>query len=289
SKYAVPLSFGGRFIFGALPATPGLLAGPISAIQAVALGMPSAYVQGYGRSTVAFNYADISLFAQDEWRVAPRVTLKYGARYQNQFWPDDTYRVPGYPGSYDFPTDRNNLAPRVALAWDATNDRKTLVHGSYGMFYDNTFAALRAVPSIIDGSDGVRTLALRFPLSIPAWNAPGHSLPESAVGPYPSVRITIDPELKTPYAHHVAVGVTRERTTRTSVAANVMYVRGFNLVGAIDYNPLVPALGAGRRPEDAGGVPGTSASILQYTSFGQTWYRGLTLELNRRFGGRSRV
>ena len=31
------------------------------------------------------------------------------------------------------------------------------------------------------------------------------------------------------------------------------------------------------------GVAGTSASVLQYTSFGETWYRGLTVSLNKRF------
>ena len=46
----------------------------------------------------------------------------------------------------------------------------------------------------------------------------------------------------------------------------------------------MPALGAGRRPEDIGGVAGTSASVLQYTSFGETSYRGLTLSLDGRAG-----
>lgn len=32
-------------------------------------------------------------------------------------------------------------------------------------------------------------------------------------------------------------------------------------------------------------VPGSSASILQYTSFGETWYRGATVSLAQRFAG----
>ena len=47
---SLPLHFGGRYIFAA--ALPGALLGlpfpVINAIQAVALGLPAAYVQGYG-------------------------------------------------------------------------------------------------------------------------------------------------------------------------------------------------------------------------------------------------
>jgi hypothetical protein len=61
---------------------------------------------------------------------------------------------------------------------------------------------------------------------------------------------------------------------------------------------VVPSLGASRRPNDlpcpvnaaapcvGGAIPGTSASVLQYTSFGESWYKGLTLSLNKRFNGR---
>ena len=287
--YHLPLHFGGRYIFGALPAIPGLLSAPISSIQAVALGMPSAYVQGYGNTDAEFPYKDLSLFAQDDWRLGPRTTLKLGVRYQKQFWPNNAYNVAGYEGTYSFRSDNNNMAPRVAVAWDPTGDQKTSLHGSYGTFYDNLITAIVSVSTILDGQAGVRTLALRFPQSIQAWKAPARKLPESAVGPFPSVRFVIDPGLRTPFAHHVSAGVDRLLQPTLSVSADFVYVRGFNHLGTIDYNPLVPGLGVGRRPEDVNGVPGTSASILQYTSFGETWYRGLTLSVNGRIRGRHQL
>ena len=39
----LPFNFGGRYVFAALPAAPGLLPVPISSIQAVALGIPAGY------------------------------------------------------------------------------------------------------------------------------------------------------------------------------------------------------------------------------------------------------
>jgi hypothetical protein len=82
-----------------------------------------------------------------------------------------------------------------------------------------------------------------------------------------------------------------------SAAVDFVYVRGFNQVGTIDYNPAVSSLGPSRRPNDLpcavnpaapcvnGGIPGTSASVLQYTSFGETWYRGLTASVRGRLAG----
>ena len=95
--------------------------------------------------------------------------------------------------------------------------------------------------------------------------------------------ISIDPGLETPYAHHFSAGVDRELPGSIALATNVIFVRGFKQLSTLDYNPLVAALGANRRPADVNGVPGTSASVLQYTSFGETWYRGLTVSASRRF------
>ena len=63
---------GGRYIFRPLPAIPGVLPVPVSSIQALALGLPAAYVQGYGDSAVPHGYRDLSLFVQDDWRLTDR-------------------------------------------------------------------------------------------------------------------------------------------------------------------------------------------------------------------------
>jgi hypothetical protein len=286
---ALPLHFGGRYIFAVT--LPGALFGlplpTINAIQAVALGLPAAYVQGYGNPTNSYRVSDLSLFVQDDWRLTPTLTLKLGLRYQNQYWPDVEYTVRGID-PYSFPKDNNNVAPRIAFAWDPLGDRRTSIHGAYGIFFDNHITAISGITHLIDGSTNVRTFSAQLPNPTPiaAWNAPGRRLPEAGLGAYPSVEISIDPGLETPYAHHAAFGVDRELRGQLVVSTNVVFARGFEQLGTIDFNPLVPALGAGRRPEDVNGQPGTSASILQYTSFGETWYRGLTLSAAKRLGDR---
>jgi hypothetical protein len=293
NETALPLHFGGRYIFSPLPAIPGVLPAPITATQAFAAGLPAAYVQGYGTSGASYDDYDVALFAQDDWSITDRLTIKAGLRYQRQFMYDTDFTVSAPGGTsytYQIPEDSNNIAPRLAVVFDPRGDGRSSIHGSYGLFYDNHILANAQIAEGIDGNE-LRTLVVRFPGSIAAWNAPGRRLPEPTTA-YPSLVISADPGLETPYAHQASVGYDRSIGSNMAISADVLYVRGYNQLGTIDYNPVVPALGAGRRPNDrlnpATGLPtaGTSASILQYTSFGETEYKGLTLAFNRRLANR---
>lgn len=289
-EQALPLHFGGRYIFTDLSAGQAAslgVEGPLSAIQAFALGLPVRYIQGYGNASKPYPYGDLSLFVQDDWRT-DRVTLKLGVRYQRQFWPDVTYRVAGVAEPYGFPSDSNNLAPRVALAWDPNGRGQTNLHAAWGLFSDNHITGMLGIADIVDGDpDGLRTLVAPPPVSLIAWRAPERRLSEAEArglyGAFPSLEIAIDPGLQTPYAHQASIGLDQQLPGRMALAINFLYIRGFNQVGTIDYNPIVPALGPSQRPLDVGGIPGSSASVLQYTSYGRTWYRGLSVALRKRF------
>jgi hypothetical protein len=290
---ALPLHFGGRFLFRPLPAIPGLIPQPLSAIQALAAGLPAAYIQGYGPAGGPYSYNDFSIFLQDDWRVSRKLVIKPGLRYQRQHFDYDTRSVSDLGGAtltYPYPQDGNNIAPRLAVAFDPWGDGRTSLHAAYGIFYDNQITAIGAITDDISGRpDSVRTLAARFPAPVvlAAWRAPGHRLTEAQAlallgGSYPSLVISADPGMETPYAHQGAVGIERAFGRDVSVSANFLYVRGKHQLGTVDFNPVVPSLGAGRRPNDVGGRAGTSASILQYSDFGETWYKGLTFSLGKR-------
>jgi hypothetical protein len=230
--------------------------------------------------------------------------IKPGVRYQRQFWDPHTYTVSDIGGSsFSFPlaSDSDNIAPRIAVGHTLTADGTTAVHAAYGMFFDNIITAVSSVGRLIDGSaNGVRTLVLPAPRASLAWNAPGHRLSEGAAlallgGSYASSVAPPDPSLKTGCSHQVSGGLDRGLGAGATLSVNAVYVRGFNMPGALDYNPVLPArLGPGRRPNDRpcsanpaatcvnGGIPGTSASVVQYTSYGETWYRGATISLTER-------
>jgi hypothetical protein len=269
----LPLGFGGQYVFAALPAIPGITPAPISSIQAVALGLPASYFQGYGNSEANYPYSDLSVFAQDDWTLTPKLTLKLGLRYQVQFWPE------GYP------RDSNDFAPRLSAAWDPTGRKKTVIRGSYGMFYDNTVTAIVPNTIALNGTTGVRSFVAAFPSPIPmmAWNAPGHRV-ATPPGETPSVIALVDPDLRTSYTHQASAGIDYEVNGDWLVTASFVYVRGFNFLGAVDYNPIVVELGPGRRPADINGQAGTSSGVTQYTSYAETWYRGLLLSASKRQG-----
>jgi hypothetical protein len=284
-RQALPLHFGGRYIFTALPAIPGVLPAPVSSIQAVALGLPAAYVQGYGHSGDAYDVGDIAVFVEDVWRPTNRLSVRAGLRYQRQFWPDHRYTTPGVSGAYAFRSDGNDVAPRVAVTWSPRTHGGVLRAG-YGIYYDQTITAVAGITQTVSGtSESLRTLVLAAPRAFAAWAAPGRRLSEPAAtalagGSYPSVTIPIDPGFRTGHAHHAFAGWEQRVARVGTVSAAVVLARGFDRLGTIDYNPVVPAIGPGRRPLDVNGVAGTSASVLQYTSFGETWYRGLTLSFD---------
>ena len=285
---SLPLHFGGRYIFAA--ALPGALLGlPVPGDQrhpgggARAAGGVRAGLRQSRPTRIASAISRCSCRTTGGCRRTSRVKL--GLRYQNQFWPDVEYTVRGID-AVRFPADGNNFAPRVAFAWDPLGDKRTSIHGAYGIFFDNHITALSGITNLINGSDQVRTLVAQLPNPLPigAWNAPGRRLPERRSAPYPSLEISIDPGLETPYAHHASIGVDRELPGRDG-AVGQLRLRA--RARAARHDRLQPDR-AGARARAAGprtstARAGTSASILQYTSFGETWYRGLTLSLNKRF------
>ena len=289
-RQSLPLHFGGRYVFQALTASQAGQPGNVDAEQALAIGIPNSYVQGYGDPTALGPYGDVSLFAEDQWRAASRLTLKLGVRYQNQFWPEMTVNVPDLP-PYGWPTDNNNVAPRLAVSWEPTGDGKTFVHGAYGIFYDNHITSLWGLATGISGTpEYVRTVNLPRQLAAQAWRTSSkkYSEPDWFAPPYylfPAFAYTVQPEMDTPYAHHASVGVDRELTAGMTMSANVVFVRGFNQVGNIEYNPVTNVPQQGSRPLDVNGVPRTSGLWRQFTAWGESWYRGVTLSLSRRYAG----
>jgi len=153
----------------ALPANfpiPGL-----SAVQAYGFGVPTDFVQGIGNPTDSFSNKPLGVFWQDSWRVNHNLTVNYGVRYDVEFPPTFKPPTPLAQVGYNFlglqkgiQTDKNNIQPRVGVAWDPNGNGKTVVRASFGMFYDHPLLGLYFLG---DASDGSTSVQLAFPGGAP--------------------------------------------------------------------------------------------------------------------------
>lgn len=139
---------------GALPDFPVL-----SAVQAYGAGLPGDFIQGIGSPSDSFKNLPIGAFWQDSWRVTPTVTLNYGVRYDVEIPPKfkapQGLALPAYSLlglQKGIQTDKNNIQPRIGLAWDPSGNGKTVVRASYGLFYDHPLLGLYFLGDASDGS-----------------------------------------------------------------------------------------------------------------------------------------
>jgi hypothetical protein len=112
-------------------------------------GMPSRGSQLVGNPAVQITIKEFAGFAQDDWRIAPRVMLNLGLRYSyaspfseahnllGNFDPSLGLVQLGQPsvGSTLWHPDHKNFSPRLGVAWDVTGKGTTIVRAGAGIFY----------------------------------------------------------------------------------------------------------------------------------------------------------
>jgi hypothetical protein len=161
------VNYGGVYDFGSFSSSALGFASPIpnlpfpdlSPVQAYGAGLPGDFIQGIGSPSDSFKNIPIGVFWQDSWRVSPKVTLNYGVRYDVEippkFKPPQGLALPAYNLlglQKGIQTDKNNIQPRLGLAWDPSGNGKTVVRASYGMFYDHPLLGLYFLGDASDGS-----------------------------------------------------------------------------------------------------------------------------------------
>jgi hypothetical protein len=274
--------FGGRYVFTALPATPGVTDAALSAFEAFQAGLPALYFQGYGNPTAEGSWRQFSVFAQDEWRITPQLEVTAGLRYQHYDLRLHGLTVTAPEGSsltYDVPA-RGSFAPRLSVSFDPTGQGRTMLRAAAGAFHEHPLLAVALVSEIVNGQ-GLLLSQTRLPASAVAWRAPGHRLSAPA-GPFPSVVQVAGPGFRVPYSRQLTAGFTHRLGRDLRLSVDFIAVKGYAQIGIVDYNPIVPSLGPGRRPNDTAGQAGTSASVNQFTNYGESTYRGLAVALHKR-------
>jgi outer membrane receptor protein involved in Fe transport len=124
------------------------------------LGLPTTFQQGSGDPGMSGTSWTYSGYAQDQFRLSPRLTVVVGGRYEvNQPYVEAKNHLaalhPGqqstvqptapvglvYPGDTDTPRatyygDTNNISPRIAAIFDPLGDAKTVFRAAWGIYFD---------------------------------------------------------------------------------------------------------------------------------------------------------
>ncbi len=274
------------------------------------LGMPFFFIQAGGKEDKSLRQTAFYLYGQDEFRLRPNLTLNLGVRYE--LVPGFTERdnllltyVPGVksvlsptlptglvhsgdPGIPEtlFPTDKNNVAPRIGIAWDPSGSGKTSIRAGYGIFFDESgliqtyniyqapdyqpIAVVVFAPSFADPFVGKSpfTPPLNFPVP------PDPNVPTTATW--------IAADMKPAYIQHW--NLTLQRQITSSLAVEVAYVgnKGTRLQGNVDINQPVltpdatPLNIQRRRP-----IPALSGTFEVSSRFNSN-YHGLQATLTQR-------
>ena len=201
-----------------------------------------------------YRYNQFSAFAQDSFRVAPRLVLNYGVRYENFGTPRNTGAVQdgvvqlgdgatfvdrlksaglSYPGGGDrelYAADRQDWAARAGFSLDLGGGGRTLLRGAYGLFYDRPFdnlwqnlrnnnIALRSAAIPAGSIDYLQPLSQLLP-SLGSLDS-GTTFPKLTM---------YQPGMRTPYVHSYFFGLQRRVTDALVVEANALGSLGRKLI-----------------------------------------------------------
>ncbi|MGQ0540657.1 MAG: TonB-dependent receptor domain-containing protein, partial [Blastocatellia bacterium] len=190
-------------------------------VAARASGIPNSIsVQALAPIT-DFKVENLSLFAQDTWRVNQRLTLTGGLRWEfNPPLSGDRlpFQISGIDnlltatlaraGTKQWKNEYENFAPRVGVAFTVSEKLDLVARAGFGIYYDlGTGTALRGSTSYPYNSN--KTITNPAQLRFPANEIDLQPLPflDASPPPYSANFFFFDPNLKLPYTRQWNVSV----------------------------------------------------------------------------------
>jgi len=198
------------------------------------LNCPSQFSISTGAPRVSVGWFDAGLYAEDEWRLKPNLSVTYGLRFESQ---NNIH-------------DHADFAPRIGIAWglgsNGKSAPKTVLRGGFGIFYDRFGYNLVEQADLLDGVTQQKAVvaAPQF------FSADGSGIPSfsqlAAIGS-PTV-YQISPNLRAPYTIQSAASIERQITKTATFSVTYLNSRGEHAFYIDNVNAPAPWLN-GARPQ----------------------------------------
>jgi hypothetical protein len=171
---------------------------------------------------ISLSFADVGLYAEDDWKLRPNLTLSYGLRFESQ----------------SSISDKADFAPRLGLSWglgSAKSTPKTVLRVGYGIFYDRFTEDLVLQAERLNGEIEQQTIYTSTP-STPILCPPGVS-PSSPLmvqnggctfSGGSTTLYQINPNLRAPYTMQSAVSLERQLGRVGTVSVTYLNSRGLH-------------------------------------------------------------
>lgn len=216
---------------------------------------PVFYTQTIGDSDARVPQMLVALFAQDRWLPRSDVTVHLGVR-----WDYDSLT-----GVF---RDRNNIAPRIGVAFNLDRHRRIVLRANYGIYYDQM---LVAIVNDYEQAQQAEQIQVSSP-GYPNWRDPSPNRPGPLVVGDNTRRLS---DLQTPYTEQATGGVQRS-FNGLNISMDWVWARGRNLFETHDTN--APDAN-GRRPDPQ------YQFVRRVESRGRSSYHALQVGMTKRLGG----
>lgn len=219
-----------------------------------------------------FRFDSVGAYLQDNFRVASRVILNLGVRWDYYGRLDERDGLMLQPvqangtlidtllsdAELDFAggaagrplwrPDRNNFSPNVGIAWDVFGDGRTAIRAGYSINYVND-ETVRTADNAVDANSGLQGETVlqnldKFvrdgpvPVEPPDYAVPRTVSQNQLIDPFTAV-FGIDPNLRVPYVQQWNFSLQHEVGRQTVLEARYLGSKGTKLMRGIDYNQLV--------------------------------------------------